>query len=299
MASPLSKLTDNLPREKFVHTKRIFGDKVDLVTRKGIFPYEYVDSWEKLEDKCLPPKDEFYSHVSGESVSDDDYDFAKKIWSEFNCKTLGEYSDLYLKTDVLILSDVFENFRDVCMETYKLDPAWYFTSPGLAFDAMLKHTGVTLDLMTDYDMILMTENGIRGGISQCCKRYSKANNKYMKKYDNSIPSRYLLYLDANNLYGWAMSQHLPQGGFRWLSQEEIENLNFNIPDDNPKGYLLEVDLDYPDILHETHSDLPFCPENKVPPTCKHKKLLTTLESKKKYVIHYVNLKQGLRYGLEL
>ncbi|XP_046387447.1 uncharacterized protein LOC124157025 [Ischnura elegans] len=299
MASTLSKLADNLPREKFIHTKRVYGDKLNLVTRKGIFPYEYVDSWEKLEEKCLPPKEKFYSHINGETVSDDDYEFAQKIWFEFNCQTLGEYSDLYLKTDVTILSDIFENFRDVCMETYKLDPAWYYTSPGLAFDAMLKHTGVTLELMTDYDMLLMTENGIRGGISQCCKRYSKANNKYMREYDASIPNRYLLYLDANNLYGWAMSQPLPRGSFKWLSEEEIREFNLNISDDNPKGYFLEVDLDYPDNIHETHSDLPFCPENKIPPTGKFRKLLTTLEPKEKYVIHYVNLKQALRYGLKL
>ena len=131
------------------------------------------------------------------------------------------YHDLYLESDVLLLADVFENFRNVCLKNYKLDPAWYYTSPSIAWDAALKMTGVELELLTDPDMLLMIEKGVRGGVSMISKRHGKANNKYMgEECDPSQPSKYITYLDANNLYGWAMSKPLPTGNFKWM-----ENLN--------------------------------------------------------------------------
>ncbi|XP_046382219.1 uncharacterized protein LOC124166465 [Ischnura elegans] len=263
--------------------------------RKGIFPYEYVDSWEKLGEDRLPNIDEFYSTLTQETISSDDYEFAQAVWNEFQCKSLGGYSDLYLLTDVLLLADVFENFRDVCLSTYELDPGWYYTAPGLSFDAMLKHTGVVLHLLTDYDMILMMEKGIRGGISQCVKRYSEANNKHMKEFNPSLDSRYIAYVDANNLYGWALSEPLPKSNFQWIDHVDV----MNVPDNSNKGYILEVDLEYPSELHDLHSDLPFCPEKKIPPTGKHQKLMTTLDHKERYVIHYRALKQALSFGLKL
>ena len=134
---------------------------------------------------------------------------------------MREYHDLYLLSDVLLVADVFENFRNVCLKNYKLDAAWYYTAPGLAWDAALKMTGVELELLTDPDMLLMIEKGIRGEISMISQRHGKANNKYMgEEYDPSQPSKYITYLDANNLYGWAMSKSLPIGNFMWM-----KNLN--------------------------------------------------------------------------
>ena len=119
---------------------------------------------------------------------------------------MGEYHDLYLKTDVILLADIFENFRDVCVKSHKLDPAWYYTSPGLTWGALQKKTEIKLDLLSDVNMILFIEGGIRGGVSMISNRYGKANNKYMENYDPSEESKYITYLDANNLYGWGMSQ---------------------------------------------------------------------------------------------
>nr|DAC81291.1 TPA_asm: PolB [Ladona dragonfly adintovirus] len=297
MSASLSKLVNASPGDKFRQTSHVFSDvELDLVTRKGVFPYEYVNTWNKLDEECLPPKEAFYSSLTEEDISDAEYYYAQSMWNKFHCTTLGEYSDVYLKMDVLLLADVFENFRDVCRATYKLDPAWYFTAPGLAFDAMLKHTRISLELMTDYDMLLMIEKGIRGGISQCTKRYSEANNKYLETFDEKEESRYIIYLDANNLYGWALSAPLPSSGFRWVDcPEDIENIS----DESPKGYILEVDLEYPRILHDKHNDLPLCPVSSLPPNSKFPKLMTTLHDKERYVLHYRNLKQALSLGLKL
>ena len=132
-----------------------------------------------------------------------------------------------MKSDILLLADVFENFRETCLEYYKLDPCHYFTSPGLSWDAMLKMTDIKLELITDIDMFQFIEKGMRGGISYIANRYGKANNKYMKEYDEKASSKYIMYLDANNLYGWAMSQYLPTGGFRWMTEKQIiETFNY-------------------------------------------------------------------------
>ncbi|GFT83707.1 uncharacterized protein TNCV_2826231 [Trichonephila clavipes] len=295
MASSLDSLAKNV--KEFRETAKFFPkDKLDLVTRKGVYPYDYMDSWEKYEETRLPNKTEFYSKLNETDISDQDYKHAKAVWKAFNIKNLGEYSDLYVKTDVLILADVMEHFRNVCMETYKLDPAWYFSAPGLSWDAMLKTTKVRLELLDDYDMILMLEKGTRGGISQCCNRYGKANNKYMKGYDKSKESNYLMYLDANNLYGWAISQFLPFGGFRW-GDNDIDVTK--IPDDTVVGCIIECDLEYPEYLHNLHSDLSLAPENRIPDDSKQAKLLTTLHHKEHYVVHYRVLKLYLQMGLKL
>ena len=165
-------------------------------------------------------------------------------------KNMGEYHDLYLQSDVLLLTDVFENFKNTCMQYYGLDPCHYFTSPGLSWEAMLKMTNVKLELMTDINMYRFIEKGMRGGVSYIANRYGKANNKYMKEYNENEPSKYLMYLDANNLYGWAMSQYLPYGSFKWLSDEELNNIDLGkYKEDSNDGLILEVDLEYPKDLH--------------------------------------------------
>lgn len=173
------------------------NEMFNLLIRKGVFPYEYVDDYEKLEETTLPPKESFFSRLMQSNISDEDYIHAQKVWTNFGIRTLGEYSDLYLKTDVLLLADVFENFRKTCHATHSLDPAHYFGAPGLSFDAMLKYTGVTIELFTDVDMLLFAENGIRGGVSQVNVRHVKANNKYLDElHDKSKPTSYILYLDG-------------------------------------------------------------------------------------------------------
>ena len=227
-----------------------------LLLRKGVYPYEYMSSWDKFEETKLPPKEAFRSNLYISDISKYDYEHAEKMWKEFKLKNLGEYHDFYLRTDVLLLSNVFETFRNNCLEYYKLDPAHFYTSPGLAWQAYLKKTGVRLELLTYPDMLLMFEKGIRGGITQAVHRYTKANNKYMG--DPKGKSIFLQYLDANNLYGWAMSQLLPTGGFKWVNDlsrftpEEIGRLAKH----GSKGYLLEVDFKYPKELHDLHNDLP-------------------------------------------
>ena len=197
----------------------------ELLMRKCVYPYEYMDTWDRFTEPKLPPKEAFYSKLSDAHISDDDYTHAQKVWANFGCKTLGDYSDLYCRTDVLLLADVLETFQKMCLRQYGLDPAHYYTSPGLSWDALLKKTGVELDLLTDYDLHLFIERGMRGGISMVSKRHAKANNPLVDGYDPEKPSSHVLYLDANNLYGWAMSQPLPTGAFRW--EENCEQLTKN------------------------------------------------------------------------
>ncbi|GFU25927.1 uncharacterized protein TNCV_5104361 [Trichonephila clavipes] len=181
------------------------------------------------------------------------------------------------------------------MQTYKLDPCWYFTTPALSWDAMLLHTKLAIKLFTDYDMLLFIEKGVRGGISQCCNRYAIANNRYMS-FNPDDEIKYLMYLDANNLYGYAMSKYLPLKDFVWSDNDLTEQDILNLSDESDVGYILEVDLEYPSDLHDKHSDFPLAPENKPPPNCKEPRLLTTLEPKTKYILHYSNLKLYLKLG---
>ncbi|XP_026831409.1 uncharacterized protein LOC113563669 [Ooceraea biroi] len=233
-----------------------------------------------LEDTRLPPRESFYSSLTGNTVSESDYAHAVNVWQRFAIRTLGEYSDLYLKTDVLLLADVFENFHDSRIKSYGLDPAYYYTLPGFTWDAMFKHTRTNFELLTDIDMVMFVERGIRGGLSQCSHRYAQANNKYMQSYDPSKPSSYLMYFDVNNLYGWAMCQPLLYVNFRWV--DDTSNFNVNaIAPDSPKGYVLEIDLEYPQHLHDAHTDLPFCPMRDKPPGNRQDKLLATLCDKKR------------------
>ena len=173
-----------------------------------------MDSFEKFNQTELPTKDQFYSILNDQDITDDEYAHAKKVWKTFRITTMGEYHDLYLVSNMLLLTYVFENFRKTCMQYYKLDPCPYFTSPGLSWDAMLKMTNIKLELMTGIDMFQFIEKGMHGGVSYIANRYGNANNKYMKEYDEKAPSKYIMHLDANNLYGWAMSQNLPTSNFK-------------------------------------------------------------------------------------
>ena len=183
------------------------------------------------------------------------------------------------------------------MKHYKLDPCHYYTAPGLAWDACLKETKQDLELPKDYDMLMMFERGIRGGISHISKRYAEANNKYMKDFDETKPSAYIQYLDANNLYGWAMSQKLPTHDFKWIDVSKSKVLKLVEKKDTNQGFIFEVDLDYPNTLWDSHNDYPLPPEKlKVD---KIEKLIFSFLPKRQCVVHYKNLKQYLKEGMIL
>ena len=296
--SSMEVLVNNLPKDAFKNLEKYFTpEQVKLLKQKGFFPYDYLDNIEKLKDTKPPPQKVFYSKLTGNGLSDKKYDHVLNVWKSFNMKTLKDYLKLYNESDVLLLADVFENFRDLCLKNYGLDPVYYYTAPGLAWDACLKITKINLELLTNIDMLLMVEKGIRGGISIISNRYGKANNKYMKDFNKMEPSKYLMYVDANNLYGWAMSQKLPVHSFKWMTDKEIKNL-FKIQivqfwERTP--CILEVDLEYPEELHDLHNDYPSCPE-RVECDKGVKKLIPNLRHKNNY---YKTLMQYLSLGMEL
>ena len=269
--------------------------------RKGVYPYQYMDNWERFNETSLPSKESFYSNLNMENIEDIDYRHGNNVFNKFKLNNLGEYHGLYVQSDTLLLADVFENFRDMCLKEYELDPAHFLSFPGLAWQACLKKTNIELELLTDYDMLLMVEEGIRGGICHSIHRYAKANNKYMKNYNKDEESSYIQYLDANNLYAWAMSKKLPVNGFKWLDINKINELNEdflkNYDENNDKGYIFEVDVKYLKRLHELHSDLSFLSEQMEINKCK--KLVCNLFNKKKYITHINLLKQALNHGLKL
>ena len=302
MSSSLGALVNNLPKDAFKNLLKYFTPKqAEILKQKGFYPYECMDSIEKFKDTEPPPQKGFYSKLSGRGINEKNYKHVWNVWNTFKMKTFKEYHELYDITDVLLLTDVFENFRDICLKIYGLDPVYYFTAPGLAWDACLKMTNIDLELLSDPNMLLMFEKDIRGGISIISNRYGEANNKYMQKgFKKDKNKKYLIYLDANNLYGGAMSMKLPTHGFKWLTGGEIEKLYDNqvlqIWEEIP--CILEVDLEYPENLHDLHNDYPLCPERV---KCKNgvEKLIPNLRNKTKYVIHYKNLIQCLKLGMKL
>ena len=206
--------------ERFASTYKFCNNDINkfiMLLRKGVYPYEYMDGWNKFNEKSIPSKESFYSSLTLENITEVDYIHAKNVFKAFKLNNLGDYHDLYVQSDTLLLADVFENFRKACIKTYELDPAHFISLPGLAWQACLKKTGVESELLSDYDMLLMIEEGIRGGICHTVLRYAKANNIYMKDYDSSKESSYIQYLDANNLYAAAMSEKLPMNGFKWVN----------------------------------------------------------------------------------
>ena len=222
-------------------------------------------------------------------------------------KDLGEHHDLYLKTDVLLLCDVFEKFIKVSLSNYGLDPCHYISSPGLSWDAMLNFTDVKSEKISNIDVHLFLEKGIRGGVSYISKRYSKSDENTK-----------IIYLDANNLYGWAMIQDLPYGRFTFLSEKEVKVFNLDsIRENSLIGYILEVDLEYPKELHDLHNDYPLAREkieisyDMLSRYCKNiadrygikvggvKILVPNLDNKVKYVVCYKSLLYYLSLGMKL
>ena len=324
MNSSLDSLVKNLPNNNFKYlSEESSGELLKLVKEKGVYPYEYMDSFKKFSEDKLPDKSKFFSSLKDGCISEKDYQRASNVGDTFKMNSMGDYHDLYLKTDVLLLADVFEKFIKTYLDYFGLDPCHYFSSPGLSSDAILKMTGIELELIRDIDMHLFIEKGMRGGVSHIAKRHSKANNKYMENYDSSEEIVYIIYLDVNNLYGWAMIQYLPCGGFKWLSKNEIDKFDLNsmelhsIDKNSSIGYILEVDLEYPSELHDSRNDYPLAPEkleisqNMLSKYCSDiadehgikiggvNKLVPNLGNKSKYVTHYRNLQLYLSLGMKL
>ena len=298
MASSLDSLSKNLSDFPICHNNGL----QDRHLRKGIYPYDYMDSFNRFEEIENPPKEAYYSILNDQEITDEDYEHSIKIWKEDKIKNLGEYHDLYLKIDVLLLAEIFENFRNVCLKHYELDPAHYYTSPGLSWDALLKFSKQKLELLSDINMIQFIESGIRGGVSMISHRHSIANNKYMmKNYDPNKELKSIIYLDANNLYGWAMCEPLPVGNFKMYDDETTKDKIFerlqNWKSSNKKGYIIELDLEYPKELHDLHNSYPLAPEkikvNKVD------KLIPNLYDKKNYICHIKNLQLYIDLGLKI
>ena len=336
LSSSLDKLVKNLKvkaegslNQCFPNTYRYFKENCkgvqdkgfEMLTRKLVFPYDYMDDWSKMEETRLPPKEKFYSSLSGKHITDEEYSFAQTIWSTFKLKNLGELHDLYMATDVALLADVFESFRNSTLENYGLDPAHFYTAPGLSWEAALKQTKIRLELITDIDMYMFIDQGMMGGVSMIGKQYSRANHpKLNEQWDPKKKQKYIFMVDCTNQYGWSMMQYLPVDGFKWVdhqlsTQEWVEFIN-NQNDEQEKGYFFEVDLNYPEQLHILHDQYPLAPEHltikkemlsqyqrqlgeNLGVKFEGKKLCPTLYDKKQYICHYRCLKQYLELGLVL
>lgn len=323
LTSGLATLAENLltdGKKAFPQTlkdKTLTVEQQDLILKKGVYPYEYMKTFAQFEETKLPPIEAFYSSLSESSISEEEYEHAQNVWNKFNIKTMGEYHDLYLKTDVLLLSDVFENFRNVAMKHYNLDPANnnYITLPSFAWDAMLKMTKIELEQLTDINMYQFCEKGLRGGTSMISHRYAKANNKYMSEHNPNDISSYIMYLDANALYANAMTQKLPHRNFQWMENMNVEWVK-TVNADDDTGYFVECDLHYPQELHDKHNNYPLAVEKRgilksqLSPYQQDQllthgeghsetieKLIPNFNDKIKYVCHIRNLKYYLSKGL--
>ena len=310
------------PLGSFQHTRSHFPRHlVDLMLRKGVYPYDYMDQWERFNDTRLPPIEDFYSKLTETPCEDDDYNHAIQVWNRFNCNTMGDYHDLYLKSDVLLLADIIANFRTTGLKHYGLDPVHYYTLPGYAWDCFLRYSGVKMELLKDQEMYVFLESGIRGGVSMISHRKATANNKYADSdytpHDPTKPTVFIADLDGNNLYGYAMLQKLPLKDFRWVNLDTEVILPYIQDADGDKGMILEVDLDYPQELHDAHNDFPLAPEtieiteDMLSPYAKElkkklglkggkdKKLVPNLGPKRHYILHFKTLQLYLRLGMKL
>lgn len=297
--SILSQLEDNPARQK-------------LLTRKGVYPYSFATSIDRLmKTKTLPGVSNFHSDLADESCSEEDYVHAQKVFERFNCRSMMDYTLLYLRTDVYLLAEAVINLRNMVYDEFKLDICNYLSLPMLTKDLMLKMTGVRIDLISDPEMSNLLQHNIRGGLSYINCRLATQRSGFS-----------IVYLDANNLYGKAMTYPLPLRDFRWMTEEDIsdmkENWKTRIHDHDGDGYILEVTLKYPEHLHVSHNSFPLAPEHMeineelLSPyarTClsdlsqkskyKSKKLTATFNDRKHYLVHGLNLKLYLEQGLEL
>ena len=279
-----------------------FPDKWKYLTKKLAYPYEYFNS---IDDYQKPvnnlKKEHFFSKLKNKCPDDEEIQRTMDIIERFNIKNGEELTEIYLKSDVLLLACVFEKFIKISVNQYDINPLYYVSLPGYTWQCGLKYTGIKLQTLQDKDMILLLENNIRGGIS------SVMGDRYIKSDENGK----VLYFDANNLYGHSMSEPLPYDEIKFDDNVNLEDI-LNTPDDSDIGYLIEVDLNYPDNIKEKTKNFPFCPENKKinpnkfseymkeikPDTyIQTSKLICDWSDKKNYLTHYRMLKFYIRHGM--
>ena len=324
LPASLQKLTDSLKSEGLEYFKetRKFAQsesKFKYLLQKLPYPYDYVSKPEDYYFPFLPDKQDFKDNLRNCNISENEYRFAKKIFEKFKCKSFYDYHRLYSLTDINLLADVFERYRDLVFDQYGLECLAYVSAPQLAFDGMLRLTNEKLECIPQMSMINFIQKNIRGGICVCSKKYSKANNIYLPNYDSNQPSKFITYLDANNLYGSIMlNEKMPYSNYKWLDQSEIENIDFkNIDVKGELGYILQVDLIYPFSLQDRTCDYPLACEKilvndellssysinlrnelKLRPG-KIYKNIPNLMNKKNYVLHFANLQYFLKSGMIL
>ena len=309
-----------------------------MLTRKLPYPYRYMDTFDKFAETQLPPKEAFFNDLAKKEIKDEDYSFVQKLWTTFQLKNLGELHNLYVETDTLLLADVFENYRKVIHKNYELDPVHFYTAPSLSWSAGLKFTKAKLEIPLDVNMHIFFDLGLRGGISMVAEHFARANNKYLKDlFDPETLQSFIQLVDANNLYGWAMSQMLPTGGFKWVnlkkglltpgiteSMDRHRTMNewtediMNLKEEDSIGYMFQVDLEYPANIRadDTHDNFPLAPESfkiekdllspyqqdlgdQLGVKYGAEKLCLTLNDKQNYICHARNLKFYLKHGLKL
>lgn len=304
---------------KNVNTYFDNAEQRNLLYRKGVFPYNYISSLSKLEEKTLPPLEGFFNHLTKSHISQEEYNFAVVVWEKFKCQTLRDYLCIYLLADVLLLADVFENFRSTSLKNYDLDPVYYLSNSQFTLNAFLWKTQSNLELFTDINKYLFVQKGIRGGVSMAVKRFAEANNEFVPNFDPEKEKSFIVYLDCNNLYGQAMAQYLPVSNFKWIPTKFVKiDKILNKSPQSPKGYIVECTLMYPSHLHKKHSDYPLAPyhgavpkkmrssvanqiaqKNDLKPNATTEKLLCTLLPRVRYVLHYRVLQLYLQLGLKL
>ena len=295
---------------KYVREEFPIQHKFELIKRNGVYPYDYKDSFARFDESRLPSQDSFFSKLSDTPCSDTEYGHATQMWTAFECESMADYHDIYLKCDVLLLGYFFERFRAICLAHYSLDAVHYYTASGLAWEAALRMTHDSLGLITDIDMYHFIEKSIRGGISMITTRYARANAPTLLAYNARCPRVNLIYLDGNNLYGGAMSQLLTTCRCRFLQSDEIEALGMGeLSNDAEDGYIFEVDLSYPQLA--AHDDYLLAPESLEidrdmysptqqavsPQTAPQRKLNPNLRDKVRYLVHYPNLTLYLQLGV--
>ncbi|XP_015795454.1 uncharacterized protein LOC107371803 [Tetranychus urticae] len=316
----LSSNLSNTEKEEFLRQEWPGHDLTDLMGKASI-PYEYLSSLDKFEDQALPPMSAFYSSLNDTNISQEMYDRLKRIWRQFNCRNLGQLIDIYLRLDVLMLAAVFENFRKTSIDDFGIDPPHYMTCPGLSYAAALKMTKISIELFLELDMLLFIEGDIRGGFTTVAKRHAIANNP-STNYDGGQQT-WLMYFDVNNLYGNAMMDMLPIGQYKWVNfsnEDKLLEHIMNTPDDGDIGYILEIDLEYPKELHDAHNDFPLAPHKMkvthemLSPYAKKlydelekqglkpvpsEKLVSTFLTRRRYSVHFRNLKFYIENGLKV
>ena len=329
LGQSLEQLTKNLVGSNYefpivnnVFKRSIKNDRQkELLLRKSVYMYEYMDSFDKFSETSLPPKNAFYTSLRQKHISDEEYDFAKDVWKEFGFKNLKEYTEFYCLLDTSLLADIFCKFRNTIHDTYKLDVCHYFSIPGLSWDAAMRSTKMRIELIQDPTIYQFLQLGIRGGVCGVNQRHAIANNINIDTFDSNKPNSFIINLDVNNLYGKCLNMYLPFKNFKFLNEDEYINIDWeHIKTNSEKGYILECDLYYPENLHDDHSDFPLCPlAGKVSneelsayqlnsieklknigykrfPT---PKLLLTLKNKKNYILHFKNLKLYMKLGLKI